>query len=344
MNTNRCPFFILVFSLFAGWFSSAALGQSPGGFVIRGEVPEAKYGHVYLFGVDDRKKPLAEAEIDDHRFVLSGHIDDPRQCLLQVNTQGVYFFLDNASMTLHARSGWNTGDIKGSVSNDVYDTLFAWKNAWGDRASEPNGTGIVALVDSFARVFPRSAVPAFALYLFGGDRLENLRRIYADLGPVARMSYYGKIMKGRITDMAGSALGSPLPEFSFSTPGGVILTKDSLKGAISVVDFWASWCGPCRAEIPYLKAIYRDYKARGVRFLSISMDANAGNWLKADKEEQLPWNSVRDTAGFGRSDLQKALGFAHIPFILVVDRAGRIQAKDIRRQPLRDELDRLLTP
>lgn len=89
------------------------------------------------------------------------------------------------------------------------------------------------------------------------------------------------------------AEGQVAPEFSYPTPDGKKkLGPQDFKGEILVLDFWASWCGPCRAEIPHLKEAYREYHSQGVAFLSVSIDKDEAAWRKAMKEEKMPWMQV----------------------------------------------------
>ena len=137
------------------------------------------------------------------------------------------------------------------------------------------------------------------------------------------------------------AEGQVAPEFSYPTPDGKKkLGPQDFKGEILVLDFWASWCGPCRAEIPHLKEAYREYHSQGVAFLSVSIDKDEAAWRKAMKEEKMPWMQVQ--APKAGKEVMKLYQFSGIPYILVLDREGRIVGKKLRGKALMDKLNELV--
>ena len=108
-----------------------------------------------------------------------------------------------------------------------------------------------------------------------------------------------------------------------------------------MLDFWASWCGPCRAEIPHLKEAYKEYSTKGVAFFSVSIDKDDAAWRKAMKEENMPWAQAQ--APKAGKDVMKQYQFSGIPYILVLDKEGKIVAKNLRGKALTDKLEELLS-
>jgi thiol-disulfide isomerase/thioredoxin len=123
-------------------------------------------------------------------------------------------------------------------------------------------------------------------------------------------------------------LHKPASDFTLKTPAGEDLRLSSLKGQYVLVDFWASWCGPCRAEIPHLKELYTKYHGSGLEILSISIDAHTEAWKKALAQEQMPWQQVLDSySGTGNySDICGAYGVAAIPYTVLLDKDGIVIA------------------
>ena len=113
--------------------------------------------------------------------------------------------------------------------------------------------------------------------------------------------------------------------------------RNKLKGKIIVLDFWASWCGPCRREIPNIKKYYAEYKTKGVQFLSVSIDAKKDDWTKALKEEQMLWMQGW-TPDSGKSVL-KTYQFNGIPFIILIDKEGKIYRKYLRGEQIKKAID-----
>ena len=167
-------------------------------------------------------------------------------------------------------------------------------------------------------------------------RLESKNPNYAPLLKYKAEMAEAKAQKERLAE------GKVAPEFSFPTPDGKkMLGPQDFKGKILVLDFWASWCGPCRAEIPHLKEAYKEYSNKGVAFFSVSIDKDNAAWRKAMKEENMPWAQVQ--APKAGKDVMKQYQFSGIPYILVLDKEGKIVAKNLRGKALTDKLEELLS-
>ncbi|MDR1055148.1 MAG: AhpC/TSA family protein [Prevotellaceae bacterium] len=159
---------------------------------------------------------------------------------------------------------------------------------------------------------------------------------YEEFSPEAKNSYYGKILKKEL--FPEGFLGKVLPTFSLVGKDN----KDTTVGEINkgkkytLVDFWASWCGPCRNEIPNLKKLYEKYSSKGFEIISISIDKKEADWEKALKEENLTWPNFLDTKG--ASD---AFNLKSIPAMFLVDNKGIIIAEKIRGEELETKLAEL---
>lgn len=132
-------------------------------------------------------------------------------------------------------------------------------------------------------------------------------------------------------------VGQPAPDFTFQTAKGKQTSLSKFKGKTLVLDFWASWCGPCRKEIPNLKRLYDEYNKKGVVFLSVSIDAKKDAWTKALQEEQMPWNQGWTTDG-GKT-VMDTYQFGGIPFILVIDKDGNLYRKNVRGEEIKTAIE-----
>jgi thiol-disulfide isomerase/thioredoxin len=139
-----------------------------------------------------------------------------------------------------------------------------------------------------------------------------------------------------------STIGSIAPELNFSNPDGEIITLESLHGKYVLIDFWASWCRPCRAENPNVVKLYSEYKEKGFTVYSVSLDNDKNRWLEAIKQDNLYWpNHVSDLKQW-RSEAVKIYGFTGIPFTVLIDENGEIIAKNLRGSTLENKIKELL--
>ena len=166
---------------------------------------------------------------------------------------------------------------------------------------------------------------------------EEQKEWFAAFSDEAKQSYYGKIVEAELYPAASE--GKPAPAFTVHDADGNALTLAQLMAGKKyvLIDFWASWCGPCRKEIPNLKAAYETFAPRGLEIISISTDRDPAAWQKALDEEQLPWLNFRDDSG-----IADAYSVQAIPAIFLLDADGTILATKLRGEALQQKLAELL--
>ena len=153
----------------------------------------------------------------------------------------------------------------------------------------------------------------------------------------------GKTLKRKLEQVESVANGKKFPEIEVWSIEGDSLTLKDWKGSVWVIDFWASWCGPCREELQYLKTLYKELEGKGVKFVSVSLDNSPKAWARANAAEKLEWLSVRNRYGIDlEQGICKALDIKGIPFIVVLDKDGTIAGKSLRREVLRNKLLEML--
>lgn len=192
----------------------------------------------------------------------------------------------------------------------------------------------------------RNSVLAVLPSLRGEENAELVESVIARLEAknpnYAPLLKYKKNMAEAKAQSERLAEGQMAPEFSFPTPDGKKnFGPQDFKGKILVLDFWASWCGPCRQEIPNLKEDYKEFSNKDVVFLSVSIDKDGAAWRKAMKEENMPWTQVN--APKAGKDVMKQYQFSGIPYILVIDKEGRIVGKNLRGKSLTDKLTEMVS-
>jgi len=139
-----------------------------------------------------------------------------------------------------------------------------------------------------------------------------------------------------------TSIGSLAPELAFENPEGKIMKLSDLKGKVVLIDFWASWCRPCRLENPNVVAAYNKYHEKGFEIFSVSLDRDKGSWIKAINDDGLIWPNHVSDLGYWNSQGAKIYGVSSIPATFLIGKDGRIVAKNLRGAALENALKELL--
>jgi putative lipoprotein/thioderoxin len=180
--------------------------------------------------------------------------------------------------------------------------------------------------NAFMREYADSYLGIENLAQYAGKlSLEDLKSEYAKFSPVYQNSFSGRSIAKWIDIQEKAGIGKQAPNFTVQTPEGKEFTLHSVNAKAKLIDFWASWCSPCRAMIPELKKMYEEFHDHGFEIVSISLDDKKGYWLKALEDEKMPWTQGSDLKGAGAdSPLVKSYGFLGVPYLVLVDEDNRI--------------------
>ncbi len=144
-------------------------------------------------------------------------------------------------------------------------------------------------------------------------------------------------LNNSIAQIEATAEGGMAPDISAATPDGKTMKLSDFRGKIVMIDFWASWCRPCRMENPNVLLAYKKYHPKGFEILGVSLDQEKGKWLDAIKQDGLIWAHISDLGGWG-SQPAKAYGVNSIPATVLVDKEGKIIARNLRGPALEEKL------
>ncbi|MCX6214823.1 TlpA disulfide reductase family protein [Spirosoma sp.] len=154
-------------------------------------------------------------------------------------------------------------------------------------------------------------------------------------------SPHAKSLIGRVARIKGVSVGAPAPEIALNDTTGTPIPLSSLRGKYVLIDFWASWCGPCRAENPNVVRMYNKFKDKGFAIYSVSLDQAKANWTKAIRNDNLTWTHVSDLK-FWQSAAAQQYGVQAIPATFLLDKDGKIIAKNLRGDALEQKLEEIM--
>ena len=148
-----------------------------------------------------------------------------------------------------------------------------------------------------------------------------------------------------LTSMAVHAqprIGTNAPEISLPDANGETVSLSSLKGKVVLIDFWASWCGPCRQNNKLMVPVYKQYKDKGLEVFGVSIDANKNAWKNAVKQDKMEWMQVIDVRAEQGNELTRLWNIQYIPSTYLLDKEGKIIAIGLETEELKNWLKRLL--
>ncbi|SDF02280.1 TlpA disulfide reductase family protein [Cellulophaga baltica] len=169
---------------------------------------------------------------------------------------------------------------------------------------------------------------------------DEISKIYEAFTPEIKSTATAKRIEKQLSLTKSTAIGSKAPDFSAPTPDGKQLALKDALGKVTIVDFWAGWCRPCRAENPNLVRVYNKYKDSGLSILGVSLDKTKEEWTGAIAADSLTWNHVSNVQYF--DEIAKLYNVRAIPAMFILDENGVIIAKDLRGPELESKIAELM--
>jgi len=192
----------------------------------------------------------------------------------------------------------------------------------------------VAIRKKFIVDNPTEFVSVWLLAVTARDyNITDLRSLFENIAPELKKTAYAQDITARINVLSATESGKAAPGFSKPGVDGQLLSLDQFKGKYVLLDFWGSWCGPCRASNPHLKELYATYKSKGFEILgiacekSLELSTSIASWKKAIETDGLPWSQVINNEANLKVDLIKLYGIDAYPTKILIDEKGNIIAK-----------------
>jgi len=337
------------------------------GFTITGNVAGITDGAARLTSTQDANQVLATGDIKEGAFTLKGSIPEPGlYWLVLSNEQPLYIYLENNPIKISgSKKDIKHLKIEGSASQkdfDMFQTTFnpligelnALAAQLQKEGSEKKKEQLVKQYDSvvasinkevgkFVKAKKSSYVTPFVIFVTAqlNENIAQLEEYYNFLAEPVRNSNIGKSLAEYIAYSKVGSIGSDAVDFTQDDTAGNPVSLSSFKGKYVLVDFWASWCRPCRAENPNVVKVYNKFKDKNFTVLGVSLDQQKDAWVKAIEKDKLAWTHVSDLQQWNNA-VARLYRVQSIPQNFLIDPTGKIVAKDLRGAELEKKLCELL--
>ena len=170
---------------------------------------------------------------------------------------------------------------------------------------------------------------------------EDVERYYDNLTPEVKASYPGQLLKEKMTSLRSINVGGIAPDIDLLAPDGKHIKLSSLRGKYVLVDFWASWCGPCMREMPNVVKLYKECKGKNFEIVGVSLDQKRDAWLNAVEKNKMKWIQVSDLKSWATAPV-KLCNVSAVPYTVLVDPDGKVIALDLRGEELIKKIKEVL--
>ncbi len=346
------------------------LAQTNPSFIINGKLDGFPDGTTIRMVRNGENTDMATGTLNKSVFQLKGTVTEPVLCFLFIGNEPkpVELYVENKTISFSGnKSKPGVFRIEGSASHkdfeDFIQEFMPLAQQLSSLASVVNNTmpgpdrdsllvthknmqqAVQKSIDKMVLDKPKSLVTAFVLsatYAFNEDP-QQLEERFNKLDPSVKESGAGKQIATTIADSKIGAIGTVATDFTQSDTSGVPVSLSSFRGKYVLVDFWASWCGPCRDENPNVVQNFKKFNPKNFTVLGVSLDrpGQKTRWVDAIHEDQLTWTHVSDLQ-FWNNEVARLYRIQSIPQNYLIDPEGKIIAKNLRGQALEAKLCEIL--
>jgi peroxiredoxin len=339
---------------------------------------------VYLQYQSEGNNTMDSSDFVNGKYSFKGNISEPVLARIRVKyspdaagkmikpMQGrdlISVFLSSGDITINSIDSFSNITVNGSVAQDDYTKLTksfqplneqmnglykqfeeagddeAKKKAIEDKADSLDKLQKKMYAD-FVTTHPNSPIALYCVNIFAGWDInpELVAPLYAKLPATTQQSFSGKNLGDRIAIARKTAIGNVAPEFVQNDTLGNPIALSSFRGKYVLVDFWASWCGPCRRENPMVVKAFQQFQAKGFTIVGVSLDQPGAKekWMDAIHKDALTWTHVSDLK-YWENEVAKQYGIRAIPQNFLLDPSGKIIAKNLNGETLEKKLTELFT-
>ncbi len=336
-------------------------------FLIEGQLTQAEGEKLILIN-GDNNKTVATTQVHDGHFKITATASSPTIFVLQSKTKELPMLLVLAgSDTLFIKgefAAFPIAEVKGNKQSEQmqqyqkeFVPLLEQAKDINQRAAQLNpatDSAQVAALKQEAQAFNEQMKrTGIAFVQYHPDALASifvlmnamktippatLKTLYASLSEEIKTSRYGKMTKAAIQQNTVTAIGATAPNFTLKDVNGNPVSLSSFRGKYVLIDFWASWCGPCRMENPNVVAAYKEYSDENFTILGVSLDREKDSWIDAIQQDKLTWTQVSDLKGWN-SAAARLYHVNGIPANFLIDPSGKIIGKNLRGPALDSRLE-----
>lgn len=342
------------------YISDAAFGQQAR---INGEIKGLGDTELSIFHYEGNEGKTTSVKVTDGKFTWEAPMPIPQQITIKFPKTLFFAFVEQGNMKItgHADS---LGKLK-LTGSKIQDEADAY-----NKSIEPLTSELTQIQQKYGKLSSEEKVPVqrrlsdvraqkrmaadnyiiahpesfFSVILVtersSAGEYKDVQDLYDRLGKNIKLTFEGKRLAERIVVLKRSAIGTPMFDFTQNDTEGRPVSFAAFKGKYVLIDFWASWCGPCRAQNPNLLKVYHKFKEKNFTVIGISLDDKGESWKKAIKDDGMPWTQLSDLKGW-KNEVSTYYGIRGIPSTLLVDPKGNIIARDLKGEALNKKLEDL---